>query len=1080
VRRQLRLRPAFACAERDDFDGLVRLLSDTDVFGPFLRPPGDTSPPELGEDGVELPYEGHLGDPAGPERVVCLNARESAIKEMSFLHLAAYHGNLRVCKLFLSFPEVDVEPRDWHGMTPLLLAANKNNLPVAQELLRHGADPELTDKFGRSMLLFSKWHTVNVLLVESRRDHLEDILNGVAWSRRALGQLSAARDALWEQREMWGMAHAEAEKRGTLSAQKCASIKARLMGLVHQREEANHAVEDARKVLMDEIAQRDKAARKAKAMAETCRQAIARYHVSKSRMVRAKKRHANLVRKRAEVRALSASKIGIVDAMARLAPLSVDAQAFCALALRVVTRDNPVESAKVVVRGGVDALLSAMRRFPTSIVVQQEGCGALANLVQLNAFAREEVSAQGGIQVVFRAMGFLKDSKETQISGMRLLCGLTGALEESGAVRAALEAHMEKSKHVQPGSIEWDELQRAKELLVGSGTSAEQDRTAAIRVAAFAEPLITSALRTFGYDKHGTPRKDMSIRAIRMAAQALYGLSVHGLHAVLHGCIVPLCDCLAPCIQNVREAARRRKEKERKKRRRRKAEEPRLRSRGSTRNGQSKRGAPSRGLLKRPGTSSSAVSSVSFSEDGVGVFDEAGVLGGGSAEGDGAGAPIPVVAWNAPAERGRSARDRLRVGDVEAGDRSSGEHAASESDGRSSGSSGKDSDSGSDSDDTSEESDDDDDDDWISRAGLGEVFTPEACGSGEHLDFLRFAIGALRNIAKSSPQMVDGVLISKAAATPIRVAHAIRACTLWTVEVRARWDMMKRDPLAFVKGGRREGEEPAHKLQLRLQQLQLNCCLLMSVLTTASDAAVRKAMVREGGFEGALFVLQSVTVAEDSEPLGVDNTPERVLTDLKAGAARACYLLLLGVRDPFSSLPYIADARDVVPLVEALLEFPRAKKILEWASRCFATLGIIRKNKLLLIEHGAVEALMFALQLQQHDSEVVLWSLRGLYALLGVVEGCDRAASKGGMKTLMEIVKMSAPRQGAGAVAGRRGQMGHHGEIKNLGVESLKLVQQFSFHGMEGRADALGSTMGKLEADLEAFMRELEPTASRK
>ena len=213
VQRQLRLRPAFACAEIDDFDGLVKLLSDTEIFGPFLRPSDDVSPPKLDDEGNELPYEGQLGDPASPERVECLNARESAIKEMTFLHLAAYHGNLRVCKLFLSFPEVEIEPRDWHGMTPLLLAANKNHLPVAQELLRHGANPELTDKFGRSMLRFSKWHTVNFLLVESRRDHLEDIMKGVAWSRRALGQLVNARAALWEHREMWGMAHAEAEKR---------------------------------------------------------------------------------------------------------------------------------------------------------------------------------------------------------------------------------------------------------------------------------------------------------------------------------------------------------------------------------------------------------------------------------------------------------------------------------------------------------------------------------------------------------------------------------------------------------------------------------------------------------------------------------------------------------------------------------------------------------------------------------------------------------------------------------------------------------------------------------------------------
>ena len=222
------------------------------------------------------------------------------------------------------------------------------------------------------------------------------------------------------------------------------------------------------------------------------------------------------------------------------------------------------------------------------------------------------------------------------------------------------------------------------------------------------------------------------------------------------------------------------------------------------------------------------MSSVSFSDDCFGTVEDAGIEGGD--------ARIPVVAWNSTdtdAGTGRSVEEPSS-GIAVTSRAISSENAASGSESRSSRSSSEDSDPESDS---SSESDGDDDD-WISRAGLGEIFTPEACGSAEHLDFLRFAIGALRHIAKSSPQMVDGVLISKAAAVPIHAAHAIRACTLWTVEVRARWNMMKRDPLAFVKGGRREGEEPAHCLQLRLQQLQLNCCLLMSVLTSASDAAV--------------------------------------------------------------------------------------------------------------------------------------------------------------------------------------------------------------------------------------------------
>ena len=1030
VRRQIRLRPAFDCAEKDDIDGLLKLLEDSDIFGPFLRPQDDMLNQEFDEDGNEIPYVGKLGDPASPERIMCLNARESAIKEMSFLHIAAFHNNLRLCRLFLSFPDVDIEPRDWHGMTPLLLAANKNNLSVAQELIRRGANAELTDKFGRSMLVFSRWHTVNVLLVESRRDHLEEISNGVAWANRALTQLSNARDILTQQKEAWGLKHEEVEKWCTLVGQKHFDAQKRLTKLVNIREHANHAVEDARRVLMEEISQRDKVAAKAKSAAETCRRVIERYHQSKSKMLRAKHRHANLVRKRAEIRAQSASKVGIVDAMKRLAPLSVDAQAFCALALRVVTHNNPIESAKVVVRGGVGGLLSAMRRFPTSITVQKEGCGALANLVQLNAFAREEVSAQGGVQVVFQAMHFLKDSKETQISGMRLLCGLTGALEESGEVQAALEAHMERSNHVQPGSIEWDELQRAKDLVKGSSTSAEQDRNAAIRVAAFAEPIITNVFLTFGYDAHGIPHKDLSIEALRMAAQALYGLACHGLHSVLQGCIVPLCNCIAPCLQDFSRITKLRQNRFRKK------------SYDSNPSQRVHRSTFSRSSDRRPETSSSR-KSVSFSENNQ---IESSNLS---------------VAWKVKVVE-QEENVQGQGSSIDTNHNPESFHSSEAS---------SDSDESSDNSTASLLSDSSDDEDWISKAGIGKTFKPILCGSSEHLDFLRFAVGALVHIAQASKQMVDGVLISKAAAIPIHVAHCIRACTLWTNEVRERENMMKRDPLAFVKGGRREGEEPAHVLKLRLQQLQLNCCLLMSILTTASDEAVRKAMVREGGFEGSLFVLQSVTIAGDSEPLGVKNTPENVLIDLKAAAARACYLLLLGVRDPYSSFPFLADHRDVVPLIDVLCEFPDSRQILEWVSRCFATLAIIRKNQVLLIQNGAVEAVVHALKLQKNDSNIVLHSLRCIYPLLGSPDGCDRAASTGAVSVLMEIVK-SCTSERPESKCPQRQLQDRMGEIKNLSIESLKLIHQLNFTGMEKRISSLHGKFHELNVGLSEFIEE--------
>ncbi len=938
TRRQLALRPAFQAVEFDDYEALETMVLDPD--GPF----------------------GPLEPRNNPERVLCLNARESAIKEMTFLHCAAFHGRLAAAQLFLSFGDVvDLEARDWHGMTPLLLAANRNHLPVAQELLRAGADPELTDKFGRSMLLFSQWKTVHTLLVESRTDTVDETTRSMLWSRRTLQELWDQREVLMQQRESWRMRLTETQQRGLLADRKWRNACGRLEINVNACEKANQALDDARQALLEEMGMRDLAVATSKATAGRTKLTIDRYHAAKAKMLRAKARHGSLVRKRAEVRALAASKVGIVDAMKRLAPLSMAAQSFCALALRVVTRNNPVEAAKVVVRGGVEALLSSMRRFPTSVVVQREGCAALANLVQLNAFAREEVSKLGGIRVVFGAMSFLRDSEEAQVSGLRLLCGLTGALEESGAVTAAIEAHEAKTAGVKPGSIEWDELQRAKALLDGSNPSATADRAAAIRVAAFAEPLVTAVLKTFGYGSDGRPTPLHSVRAMRMAAQALYGLTAHSLHTVLAAAVVPLCDCIAPLVRQ--------------------------------------------------------------RTTGGGGDDLPDCAGGGDAvDGD----------------ADHDARDELLIADGDLDDQLAGGGAGD----RHGGGGG-----------AFRKRKQRRQRERLARERERNPYYPHRCATAEHLDFLRFAIGALLNIAVSSEEMREGVMVSPAANAPERAAHAIRCCTLWTVEVRSRAEMMRRDPLAFVKGGRHEGTEaPAH-LMLRLQQLQLHCCLLMATLTEVSDAAVRKTMVREGGFEGALYVLASVRLAAGSEPLGVDMPPETVLTALKAGAARACYLLLLGVRDPATSLPYIADRRDVEPLVAALVEFPEAKPILKWATRCFGTLGMVRKNQTLMVAHGAVPAVVRAAKLQRHDKDVLLYALRCLYALLGSKEGCDSAAGVGAARFLADVAQNEAA----------------SGECRSLAMEELKMVEEQRYTLMEEQAAQMEADLRRLGEDMEGL-----------
>jgi hypothetical protein len=402
--RARRLRPAFAACEAGDFETLVNIVTDAEKFG-------------------DMPHS--------EERTLCINAIDSAIKEQTFLHIAAYYGYLDIAQLFCSFPELNIEAVDWHGMTPLLLAAKKNNVAVAKVILRRGGDPEKCDKFGRSLLLFSRYPTVHSLLVETRTDRVDQTAASLKWANEVECDLSNCRMVLNEQEESRLMSYEDVRKRWILAMRKYRSMKTRVENAIDDTKKANHGVIDARKVLQEEVDRRNEAVAKTKKIAKRTIDIIDMYHECHVRMTLAKKKHDKLVRKRAEVRALAASKVGIVDAMRRLAPLCVKAQSFCCLALRVVTSANPIECAKVVVRGGVEGLLASMGRFPSNVVIQREGCSALANLVQLNAYAREELNSMGGIRIVFSALRFLKDSAETQSSGMRLLCGLIGALETS-------------------------------------------------------------------------------------------------------------------------------------------------------------------------------------------------------------------------------------------------------------------------------------------------------------------------------------------------------------------------------------------------------------------------------------------------------------------------------------------------------------------------------------------------------------------------------------------------------------------------------------------------------------------------
>ncbi len=60
---------------------------------------------------------------------------------------------------------------------------------------------------------------------------------------------------------------------------------------------------------------------------------------------------------------------------------------------------------QVVVRekGGIDAIITAMKAHKTAVGVQMDGCGALANLA-INDENNDVIRDKGGVDVVFTAM----------------------------------------------------------------------------------------------------------------------------------------------------------------------------------------------------------------------------------------------------------------------------------------------------------------------------------------------------------------------------------------------------------------------------------------------------------------------------------------------------------------------------------------------------------------------------------------------------------------------------------------------------------------------------------------------------
>jgi ankyrin repeat protein len=72
----------------------------------------------------------------------------------SYLHTAAFYGDLEITKLLLKLPDPPVSDPGRDGRTPLHLAAGNGFFEICQYLMKSKADPTVQDAFGRSPLYY--------------------------------------------------------------------------------------------------------------------------------------------------------------------------------------------------------------------------------------------------------------------------------------------------------------------------------------------------------------------------------------------------------------------------------------------------------------------------------------------------------------------------------------------------------------------------------------------------------------------------------------------------------------------------------------------------------------------------------------------------------------------------------------------------------------------------------------------------------------------------------------------------------------------------------------------------------------
>ncbi|XP_075799883.1 putative ankyrin repeat domain-containing protein 26-like protein [Microtus pennsylvanicus] len=96
-----------------------------------------------------------VGDVKLVERLI--NAREHHVNDCdrrgrSSLHYASAHNHPNVVTLLSSNDCTDINMKDDEGCTPLIKAAQRDNLECISILLRHGADPHIVDANGDAAL----------------------------------------------------------------------------------------------------------------------------------------------------------------------------------------------------------------------------------------------------------------------------------------------------------------------------------------------------------------------------------------------------------------------------------------------------------------------------------------------------------------------------------------------------------------------------------------------------------------------------------------------------------------------------------------------------------------------------------------------------------------------------------------------------------------------------------------------------------------------------------------------------------------------------------------------------------------